>query len=233
MGKSPMELFVAGGPIMWPMLFLSLVATTVILERLLFAAREKAASKPQEVREILSLAARGELPAAAEKGLASKDFLARILGSTLRAPAASREEEFSASASRELARIHAGLPVLDTVITAAPLLGLLGTVVGMMASFGEISGDLGAPTAITGGIAEALVATACGLLIAISSLLPYNYLTSMAEQARRLVEEAGNDLEVALGGSSSFSAPGARAAAPADKAPPPAIPSRPSAENAR
>src|SRR5690606_13679148 len=94
--------------------------------------------------------------------------------------------------------LQVGLSVLDTAITAGPLLGLLGTVTGMMASFGEIGGDLGAPTAITGGIAEALVATASGLAIAISCLLPYNFLNSMGEEIRREIEEMGNNLEVAL-----------------------------------
>ncbi len=75
------------------------------------------------------------------------------------------------------------LGVLDTIITLAPLLGLLGTVIGMISSFGIMSeAGLGQPHAVTGGVAEALIATATGLLIAILTLIPYNYFTSRAEK---------------------------------------------------
>jgi biopolymer transport protein ExbB len=97
-----------------------------------------------------------------------------------------------------LKRFNRGLPLLDTVITLSPLLGLLGTVVGMIHSFGLIAGDLDAPAAITGGIAEALIATAFGLGIAITALLPFNYLNTKLEDARRELEVAGNRLELLL-----------------------------------
>ena len=82
--------------------------------------------------------------------------------------------------AQELKRFRRGIPILDTVITLAPLLGLLGTVTGMMGSFSLIGGELSAPGAITGGIAEALIATAFGLGIAITALLPFNFLNTQA-----------------------------------------------------
>lgn len=193
-----MELFVAGGHVMWPMLFLSLLAMTVVFERLLFIVRERLSNRNQSVSEILSLTVSGKLKSAATLGLQSSDMLGRILGNCLNAKQAVREDAFSEAASREIARYQQGLAVLDTAITAAPLLGLLGTVIGMMGSFGEISGDLGAPTAITGGIAEALIATATGLFIAIMCLMPYNFFNARIEEARRVIEEHGNLLEIAL-----------------------------------
>lgn len=204
MGKTPLGLFEAGGVIMWPMLFLSLVAMTVVLERLVFAFREKRRRQPQVVAEMMRLIEQKRFEEAANLGADSKDYLARILHETVQCRGPAMPEAFSRAASQELARFNQGLIVLDTAITAAPLLGLLGTVTGMMGSFGEISGDLGAPTAITGGIAEALVATACGLLIAVTALLPYNYLNSQIEDARREIEETGIGLEIALG--TAFSA---------------------------
>ena len=86
--------------------------------------------------------------------------------------------------AQELKRFRRGIPILDTVITLAPLLGLLGTVTGMMGSFSLIGGELSAPGAITGGIAEALIATAFGLGIAITALLPFNFLNTKLDEAQ-------------------------------------------------
>lgn len=88
------------------------------------------------------------------------------------------------------------LSYLDTIITIAPLLGLLGTVVGMIRSFHVISTKtgLGAPTAITGGVAEALIATATGLAIAIVTLVGYNLLTEKAKSIVSQMESSGTRL---------------------------------------
>ena len=92
-----------------------------------------------------------------------------------------------------------------TIITAAPLLGLLGTVTGMMNTFSMMGGDeLGAPSAITGGIAEGLIATAFGLLIAITCLFPNNYLNARIESAQHEMEDAGRRLELMLMAEKAF-----------------------------
>jgi biopolymer transport protein ExbB len=89
--------------------------------------------------------------------------------------------------------------MLDTVITLAPLLGLLGTVTGMISSFGIVSeAGLGQPHAITGGVAEALIATATGLAVAILTLVPYNYFRARAETVTDLIEERATHLELLL-----------------------------------
>lgn len=197
MNKSPMELFVVGGPVMWPMIFLSFVAFTVVMERVIFALREKSRRRPKDVSRLMDLVSHGKIDEAAAYGQKSSDFIARIMGEALAHRGGSMEDAFMRASSQELARYNQGLPVLDTAITAAPLLGLLGTVTGMMNSFGKITGSLD-PTAITGGIAEALVATACGLFVAVTALIPYNYLNTRMEEARREVDEAGNSLELIL-----------------------------------
>jgi biopolymer transport protein ExbB len=89
-----------------------------------------------------------------------------------------------------------GFMILDTGITIAPLLGLLGTVTGMMHTFSMVTGDLSAGGAITGGIAEALIATAFGLLIAMAGLIPFNYLNKMVEDAEHELETAATRLEL-------------------------------------
>ena len=91
------------------------------------------------------------------------------------------------------------MATLDTVITAAPLLGLLGTVTGMMKTFASMTGDISSSAgAITGGVAEALIATAAGLFIAIMGLLPYNYLNARTEEAKHEVADASNALELII-----------------------------------
>jgi biopolymer transport protein ExbB len=93
-------------------------------------------------------------------------------------------------ALKEQATLQIRLGVLDTIITIAPLLGLLGTVTGMIGSFHVISSKQGlsAPTAITGGVAEALIATATGLTIAIATLIGYNYFNERVKRAIEMME---------------------------------------------
>ena len=91
------------------------------------------------------------------------------------------------------------LTILDTIITLAPLLGLLGTVTGMIGSFGIMSQvGIGQPHAVTGGVAEALIATATGLLIAIFTLVPYNYFSNRAEKEMEEIEYYASRLELIL-----------------------------------
>jgi biopolymer transport protein ExbB len=102
--------------------------------------------------------------------------------------------------------------VLDTVVTLSPLLGLLGTVTGMIAAFGVMSTTgLEQPHAITGGVAEALIATAAGLGVAIVTLVPYNYFSTRAERTLDEIETQGTRLELILAAASGDSnAPGSR-----------------------
>jgi biopolymer transport protein ExbB len=103
------------------------------------------------------------------------------------------------SAGTEIHRFTRGISILDTCVTMAPLLGLLGTVTGMMGSFGMLGGaELSAPSQITGGIAEALIATAFGLGIAITALIPMNYLHQQAEKAKHEIEDASTHLEILM-----------------------------------
>ena len=180
-----LELFHKGGPIMWPLLVLSIVALTVALERIIFIVRERLRRKPGVVEDILTHVERGDLDTASRVGEGAEDFVARALTYALTHRGKSFSEAMLRAANWELKRFNRGLTVLDTTITLAPLLGLLGTVTGMIRSFGMLGGaELGAPTAITGGIAEALIATAFGLGIAITALVPFNYLNARQEEAR-------------------------------------------------
>jgi biopolymer transport protein ExbB len=193
-----MELFKKGGPIMWPILLLSFLGLTVIIERLLFIVRENSHREPEVVEKMLESVEKGDVDAALAVGKQSKDFVARILVYSLTNKEYSMHNAFIRAAGQELARFQQGMATMDTVITAAPLLGLLGTVTGMMRTFGALGGgDIGAAAGtITGGVAEALIATMCGLAIAVITLLPYNYLNARTDEAKHEVADASSALEI-------------------------------------
>jgi biopolymer transport protein ExbB len=188
-----------GGPIMWPLLLTSVVALAVTLERFFFIMKERMKRRPEVVGQILTAAEQGDMEGAIRAGKGCDDFLARTLIYGLENRLSSFSNALLQAANRELKRFNQGLPILDTIITLAPLLGLLGTVTGMIRSFGLLGyRELDAPTAITGGIAEALLATAFGLGIAIVALIPFNYLNSRLEEARHEIEDASAHLELFL-----------------------------------
>jgi biopolymer transport protein ExbB len=193
------QLFLKGGPIMWPILLTSLVALTVVAERLIFIVRERLKRDHRAVGQILAKVEHGDLDGAVRAGTDSQDFVAAILVYALEHRDQSVSEALLRAANWELKRFNRGLAILDTVITLAPLLGLLGTVTGMIHSFGLLgASELGAPQAITGGIAEALIATAFGLGVAILSLLPFNYLNARLEEARHEIQDAASHVELYL-----------------------------------
>lgn len=197
MNQTPMELFIHGGPIMWPILLVSFLGLTVIVERLIFIMRENASRENEVVEKMLDSVERNDVEGAIAIGKKSKDFVARILVYALSHRSSSLSNAFIRASGQELNRFQQGMATLDTVITAAPLLGLLGTVTGMMRTFGNMTGDLAtAAGQITGGVAEALIATACGLAIAVTGLLPFNYLNARAEEAKHEVADAANALEL-------------------------------------
>jgi biopolymer transport protein ExbB len=193
------QIFLQGGPIMWPLLLLSIISLMVVLERIAFIISVTTNRTPALVEEILSEIEKGNTKAAIALGHGGKDFVSRTLTYALE----HRDKAFSAAllyaAGVELKQFNRGLSILDTSITLAPLLGLLGTVTGMIHAFGLLgTQELSAPVAITGGIAQALIATAFGLGIAIVSLIPFNFLNSQLEQARHEIEDAGTRLELLL-----------------------------------
>ena len=197
-----MELFKHGGPIMWPILVVSFLLITVAIERVLFIFRENGRRQPELVDKMLQSVEANDVDGAVAMGKQSQDFVARIMVYALTHREHSLGNAFTRAASQEMQRFGQGLPTLDTCITAAPLLGLLGTVTGMMGTFAALnsgSGDIGsAATKITGGVAEALIATMCGLAIAIMGLLPFNYLNARQEEARHEIEDASNSLEIII-----------------------------------
>jgi len=193
-------LFKKGGPIMWPILAASVAVLTVLIERLIFTAGDMARRDGKIVEQILMHARMGEIATARQIGNSSRDSVVKVLVSGLEhQDEESVTDALMRGASNELRSYERGLPLLDAVITLAPLLGLLGTVTGMIHAFGILGNqELGSPSAITGGIAEALIATAFGLGVAIAAVVPYTYFNTRFEKRRHEIEDAATHLEILL-----------------------------------
>ncbi len=190
-------IIIKGGPVMAPLLVCSIIALAVVIEQFLFWRR---ISSRQAVEEMLDLVERGEIVKASSIGNQADTPLGRVLTSGLAHRNPSITKALEVAAQKEVPVLKQRLTILDTIITLAPLLGLLGTVTGMIGSFGIMSqSGIGQPHAITGGVAEALIATATGLLIAILTLVSYNYFTSRAEREMEEIEYYASRLELLLG----------------------------------
>lgn len=120
MGQSFMELFIHGGPIMWPILLISFVGMTVIVERIIFIIRENAARDHEIVEKMLEKVEARDLDGAVRIGKPSNDFIARILVYALTNKEYSLHNAFVRASNNELARFQQGMSILDTVMTAAP-----------------------------------------------------------------------------------------------------------------
>lgn len=182
---------------MIPLLGCSLVALTVIIERTLFWVVEDMRRDPPLVDRVLELCRKGDWEGVRLAVSRSKDYIVRILVSGILHREFSMAKAMETAAADEMERMRRYLVVLDTMITVAPLLGIFGTVLGIISSF-DLLGRSGIqdPSAVTGGIAQALITTASGLGIAILSVFPYNYFNARAEKAALAVEKYATSLEI-------------------------------------
>jgi len=182
---------------MYPLLVCSLAALTVIIERMIFWSRERRNRDQRLVDEILERAERGDYNEAARMGSSSSDSVIRILVCGIVHRDFSLNSALEMAAAVEIKRMRRFMTMLDTMVTLSPLLGILGTVTGIIRSF-EAMGVSGVqnPIAVSGGIAEALITTATGLTIAIPSLVFFNYFNSKIEDAAHEIETYSTSLEI-------------------------------------
>jgi biopolymer transport protein ExbB len=179
-----LKIFISGGYVMFPLLICSLLSMTIIIERLI-SLREKRIIKQQEIDKLNNLIENGFYDKALELCIANPNPLTniiRVIIENKELPQESLRQIISDSAKLELPYIEKYLTALSTLASVSPLLGLLGTVTGMMKVFRVITTiGLGEPAALSGGIAEALITTVFGLAIAIPSLVMHNYFQNKAE----------------------------------------------------
>lgn len=182
---------------MWPLLALALVAIFVSVERTI-AIRKAASQNEGFMHQVRGLVAKNDFDGALKLCDNSPGPIPQLIANGLRnrhLDNADIERSMEELALRETPLLHKRLSVLDTVITMAPLLGLLGTITGMIQSFNVVSSaGSSAPSAITGGVAEALIATATGLAIAITTLPIYNWLSEKVKEIVSQMEVSATEL---------------------------------------
>lgn len=171
-------LFQKGGVIMYVLLLCSIFVISIAVERGLYFAR--ADSGRAFARDFVHFMERGEYAKARAQAEAARGSLADILFATmkrLREGDASFASYMEVQSGIAIARLRKRLYYLSVIVTMAPLLGLLGTISGMISAFSVFNVQSGASSQITGGVGEALVATAMGLCVAIFALAIHAYFT--------------------------------------------------------
>lgn len=181
-----LDVLIKGGPVMIPLVFSSILALAITLERVWYLSKTRTDSE-ELIEEVRLSLEEGKPLEAIHQLKRQKGPVARILAAGLAFSDRNREDLRSRLAQvgqDEVYKMERRLSVLETIVTVAPLLGLLGTVTGIIASFqvlGTMEG-LGNPQELGSGIAEALITTAAGLIIAIPSMAAYNWISSMIDR---------------------------------------------------
>ncbi|MEH2087673.1 MotA/TolQ/ExbB proton channel family protein [Nostoc sp.] len=196
------NLFTAGGVVMWPLLAFSLLGVALIIERIIFWV--KISNRQNKVvREVLQLYRLDNVVSALDKLQKNTDLpLARIFLAALELEEPTPEEfrlALESEAQAEIPLLKRSQNIFETIIGLAPLLGLLGTVLGLINSFASLNiGDVGGSktTGVTAGISEALVSTASGLVVAIFTLLFANTFRGLYQRQIAWIQEYGGQLEL-------------------------------------
>ncbi|MFO8239844.1 MAG: MotA/TolQ/ExbB proton channel family protein [Dissulfuribacterales bacterium] len=190
------DMFLRGGPIMWPLLLCSMVSLTISIERIVFWWKEKRRRDRNRLGKILRQTEAGDYRGVLQDRNERKieidglDFLARIIISGLANRDYGLRESMEVAAEDEIEGMKRGMDILDTIITMAPLLGILGTVLGIIDSFNLLGhGGIEDPKAVTGGIAQALITTAAGLTVALMTLIPFNYLVAKVKKETKQINK--------------------------------------------
>jgi biopolymer transport protein ExbB len=186
-----------GGIVIIPLILCSLISLAVIIERLFFWISLKKKQNPILRDQILQLFQKQDWDAIKKITKANKDHIIKILISGILHKDFSLSKALEAAAAEEIKKMRKYMNIIDTIITAAPLLGILGTVTGIIASFTALSSaGIDQANIVSAGIAQALITTAAGLVVAIFSLFFYNFFNTQIENAISSIESYATSLEV-------------------------------------
>lgn len=191
------DFMIKGGWVMWPILICSLLAMAIFFERMFYLKSIKTKSKKYVFR-VKNLVKKGSIELAISSCRKNPTPIAKIMLTGLMKFGRGRKEIKEAiedSANQEIPLLESNLSTLSSIGNVAPLLGLLGTVFGMIQCFNVITlMGVGDPRVLAGGISVALLTTAFGLTVAIPTVVAYNYLTNRVEKLVREMETNCIDL---------------------------------------
>ena len=210
LANAAVDLFLKGGPIMYPIAVVTLVAVCIFIERVFWWLRFATKRSVKQLDEVYEKLEAGDLAKAIAHSAKSSDPVVRMIHHGLNHRHSSMQGALEVAAGQELRDAGRFLSAMDTIVTLAPLLGLLGTVTGIMGSFTSIGSSELAVEKVTGGIGEALIATAAGLGIAIGTLVPMNYFHSRLAALKFDLEAAANNVLI-LAAQHGFDKVGAKA----------------------
>jgi biopolymer transport protein ExbB len=190
------ETFLEGGWVMWPILATFFLALCVILDRAVWWLRFKSTLQTAKQEQARDAIGTGDFDAAWNLTRNTADPYLKNLSEGMIHARTSMLAAMQLHATHLIEKSEARMWIISTLITLAPLLGLFGTVVGIMGSFSFVGDEQLAATKVSGGIAEALIATACGIGIAILCLLPYNFFRKRVSVLRGSLERWINHTEL-------------------------------------
>jgi biopolymer transport protein ExbB len=195
-----LKLFELGGPVMWPILICSVLGFTIACERFFAFSKYNFANYffRSKQRQIIALTREGKYTEALALARSSESAICHIFAEAIEHREAGFMETLQATSQQTIDRLRRGFSMLDTVITVAPMLGILGTVTGIINTFNVLSATaIDNPMGATAGIAEALITTAAGLIVAIGCLFPFNYFVAQLKSRTHELEQCMHQMEIA------------------------------------
>lgn len=199
-----LHIFHRGGPVMWPILICSLLGFTIACERLFAFWKYNFANYffKSKQRQIIALTREAKYSEALELAKSSESPICSIFAQALENREAGFTETLEAVSQQTIDRLRRGFSILDTVITVAPMLGILGTVTGIINTFNVLSvAGIENPTGATAGIAEALITTAAGLIVSIGCLFPFNFFVAQLKRRTHELAQLTHQIEIAYNAS--------------------------------
>ena len=190
------DTFLLGGWVMWPILATFFLGLCALLDRVVWWLRFRATLRTTIQKQARDAIGIGDFQLAWDLCQNTDEPFLTNLGEGMTHAHTSMLAAMQLDATRLIEKSEARMWIISTLITLAPLLGLFGTVVGIMRSFSFVGDEQLAPTRVSGGIAEALIATACGIAIAIICLLPYNFFRKRVSVLRGSLERWINHTEL-------------------------------------
>ena len=192
-----LELLHKSGIVGYILFFLSVISVAIIIEKLLILRLSKLVPK-EDLRLIVDFLSEGSIGDAVELCKKRRSFLSSIILNALKNVGEPTKDNFlhafEVTAKRKFMELERGMPLLATIAAVSPLLGLVGTVLGMIKIFGVLtagSTSIGNPQQLSAGIAEALLTTVFGLLVAIPAVIMYNLFQRKLDKIAAEIESAG------------------------------------------